>query len=82
MFNLNYLKRLSLHGSRFVWRVLMIFLPVVGYSLIEAVKKSTAGTDAPPYDEEPPFGYLDHYGTPEYSNTTDAQWAAYYKNKT
>ena len=40
MFNLNYLKRLTLHGSRLVWRVGLIIVPVIGYSLWEAIKGS------------------------------------------
>lgn len=38
MNKLDYIKRLGLQGSRLGWRVFMILLPVVGYSLIEAMK--------------------------------------------
>ena len=44
MFNLNYLKRLTLHGSRLVWRVGLILLPVIGHSLWEALKSSLSNS--------------------------------------
>lgn len=35
---LSYFKRLGLHGSRLLWRVLMVLVPLIGYSVIKAVK--------------------------------------------
>lgn len=82
MLNLNYLKRLGLHGSRLLWRVFMILVPVIGYSFWQAFKAMLVEEKAAPNEnQEPPFGYLDTYGTPEYSNVTDAQWSAYYGDR-
>ena len=82
MLTFAYLKRLGLHGSRLLWRVFMIPAPVIGYSFWRAFKEMlVAEQDVPKDDDEPPFGYLDSYGTPEYSNVTDAQWGAYYGDR-
>ena len=80
MINVDYLKRLGLHGGRLVWRVFLILLPVLGYSLWKMFTKIVSNlSEGEKEDVDIPFGYLDEYGTPEYTNITDAQWGAYYK---
>ncbi len=78
MIDMNYFKRLGLHGGRLVWRLAMIILPFLGYSIWQMAISLFSNKSAD-HSDEPDFGYLDDYGTPEYSNTTDAQWPAYYK---
>ena len=41
MLTFDYLKRLGLHGSRLLWRVFMILVPVIGYSFWQAFKEMT-----------------------------------------
>ena len=63
MFNLNYLKRLTLHGSRLVLRVVLIILPVIGHSLWEALKGVVTihgGTIKDPTDRAPQPHEIDH----------------------
>lgn len=76
MLNLNYLKRLTLHGSRLVWRVLMIFLPVVGYSFWQAIKGVAGASDSIPEEKIEHGLYSD--GSPWLENTSHPQWEAYY----
>ncbi len=79
MSNMNYLKRLSFHGGKLVWRVAAIMLPVIGYSFWKMLISSNIEDEIE--SDEPEFGYLDNFGTPEYSNVTDAQWEAYYEKR-
>ena len=79
MIDMNYFKRLGQHGGRLVWRILIIFVPFVAYSIFNMLRSIIFTPMEDDYEtEKPKFGYLDKYGTPEYSNTTDAQWEAYY----
>lgn len=48
MVDLNYLKRLGLHGGRLGWRVLVLMMPVIAYSffnLLKSVFASQADSD-------------------------------------
>lgn len=77
MLNLDYLKRLGRNGTRLGWRVLMILLPVVGYSLWQAVKQMLGTTQIAAREEKEEYGeYPD--GSPYVENSSHSQWEAYY----
>ena len=77
MLNLNYLKRLGLHGSRLLWRVFMILVPVIGYSFWQALKEMLASSSDDQHQAGEEWGeYAD--GSPWYSNISHPQWSAYY----
>lgn len=77
MVDLNYLKRLGLHGGRLGWRVLMILLPVIWYSLWQSIKQTFAATQNS--HEEIPEEYGEYPdGSPYLENSSHSQWEAYY----
>lgn len=74
---LSYFKRLGLHGSRLLWRVLMVLVTVVGYSLVKAAKSIFSREEDEEENPHAPFGvYAD--GTPWDSNVTHTDWEACY----
>ena len=48
MLTFDYLKRLGLHGSRLLWRVFMILVPVIGYSFWQAFKETFSSSTNQP----------------------------------
>mgnify|MGYP003617137626 CR=1 FL=1 len=50
MLTFDYLKRLGLHGSRLLWRVFMILVPVIGYSFWQAFKETFSSSRQPSND--------------------------------
>ena len=77
MLNLNYLKRLGLHGSRLLWRIFMILVPVIGYSFWQAFKEMLAGTGNVRNESSEEHGVFAD-GTPWLENSSHSQWEAYY----
>ncbi len=76
MLNLNYLKRLGLHGGRLVWRVMAILVPVVGGALWNALRETFA-RQAEQREPESEYGVFAD-GTPWVENVEHEQWEAYY----
>lgn len=76
MLNLNYLKRLGLRGGRLVWRVLMILVPVIGYSFWQAMKEMML-SQKELRDEHQERGEFED-GTPYLENTTHPMWEYYW----
>ena len=76
MFNLNYLKRLAVHGSRLIGRVFMILLPVVGNSLWAALKGVIGGASSTSQEAAEYGVYSD--GTPWVENIEHEAWETVY----
>lgn len=74
--NMQFLKRLGWNGGKLVWRVFMILLPVVLYSLWQALKNVFLHLDTHEQEKEEYGHYLN--GAPWDSNVSDGQWEAYY----
>ncbi len=77
MLNLNYLKRLGLHGSRLLWRVFMILVPVIGYSFWQALKEMLASSDEVREEHDEEYGVFAD-GSPWYENRAHEDWQNLY----
>ncbi|HRL52859.1 MAG: hypothetical protein KA222_00085 [Pseudoxanthomonas sp.] len=77
MLNLDYLKRLGRNGGKLGWRVLMLLLPVVGYSLWQAVKQMFGTTQIAAKEEQEEYG-VHSDGTPWVENIEHEAWEALY----
>ena len=77
MLNLNYLKRLGLHGSRLLWRVFMITVPVIGYSFWQAVKEMLASSSEMKEEAREEFGVFSD-GSPWVENVEHEAWESLY----
>lgn len=74
--NMQFLKRLGWNGGKLVWRVFMILLPVVLYSLWQALKNVFLHLDTHEQEQEDYGVYAD--GTPWVENIEHESWEAIY----
>ncbi len=75
MIDMNYFKRLGLHGGRLVWRVVLI-LAFACFGAVATIARMALGNSSPHEEDESPFE--EYFNLPDIGDVGHADWQGLY----